>query len=149
MRNHNKIIAKLPGTDGFKTRFYEKAGFNVVATARKDGLRLIVAVLGSPSAKIRDSIAIEKFKNYMAKYKMAALAQKGQNIGEAVFLPDGETQSLQAVAASDFSYPILREKMAAVKKEIHLPREVEGGGWKQVRKWVIWCLCWIMRPWEQ
>ncbi|MBA3010209.1 MAG: D-alanyl-D-alanine carboxypeptidase [Proteobacteria bacterium] len=127
MRNHNKIIAKLPGTDGFKTGYYEKAGFNVVATARKDGLRLIVAVLGSPSARIRDSIAIEKFKNYMAKYKMAALAQKGQNIGEAVFLPDGETQSLQAVAASDFSFPVLREKMDAVKKEIRLPREVEGG----------------------
>ncbi|MBU0972692.1 MAG: D-alanyl-D-alanine carboxypeptidase [Proteobacteria bacterium] len=127
MRNHNKIIAKLPGTDGFKTGYYEKAGFNVVATARKDGLRLIVAVLGSPSARIRDSIAIEKFKNHMAKYKMVTLAQKGQNIGEAVFLPDGETQSLQTVAASDFSYPVLREKMEAVKKEIRLPREVAGG----------------------
>lgn len=127
MRNHNKLISKLPGTDGFKTGYYAKAGFNVVATARKEGLRLIVVVLGSPSARIRDGIAIEKFKKYMAKYKMAELAQKGQGIGEAVSLPDGETQSIQAVAATDFSYPVLREKIAAVKKEIHLPPEIKGG----------------------
>ena len=127
MRNHNKLISKLPGTDGFKTGYYAKAGFNVVATAKKEGLRLIVAVMGSPSARIRDGIAIEKFKKYMAKYKMAELAQKDQNMGEPVSLPDGETQSLQAVAASDFSYPVLREKMAAIKKEIHLPKEVKGG----------------------
>jgi D-alanyl-D-alanine carboxypeptidase (penicillin-binding protein 5/6) len=127
MHNHNKIIAKLPGTDGFKTGFYSKAGFNVVATAQKDGLRLIVVVLGGPSAKIRDAVAIEKFKKYMAKYRMAALVKKGQDLGDAVSLPDGETQSIQAVTASDFSYPVIKEKIADIKKEIHLPKEIEGG----------------------
>ena len=127
MNNHNKIIGKLPGTDGFKTGFYSNAGFNVVATAKKDGLRLVVAVLGSPSARTRDGVAIEKFKKYWAKYNMAALAQKGQGIGEAIALPDGETQSFQAVAASDFSYPVLKEKMAGIKKDLHLPQEIQGG----------------------
>ncbi len=127
MNNHNKIIGKLPGTDGFKTGYYAKAGFNVVATAKKDGLRLIVAVLGSPSARIRDSIAIEKFKKYLAKYNMVPLAQKGMGMGETISFPDGETQSFQAVAASDFSYPVLREKLSAVQKQIHLPREINGG----------------------
>ncbi len=127
MNNHNKIIGKLPGTDGFKTGFYSSAGFNVVATTKKDGLRLVVAVLGSPSARIRDGIAIEKFKKYFAKYNMVPLAQKGQGMGEKIALPDGETQSFQAVAASDFSYPVLKEKLSAVKKELHLPRELKGG----------------------
>lgn len=127
MNNHNKIIGKLPGTDGFKTGYYSKAGFNVVATGKKEGLRLIVAVMGSPSARIRDNIAIEKFKKYWAKYTMAPLAQKGQGIGETIAFPAGETQSFQAVAASDFSCPVLKEKLSAVKKEIHLPREIDGG----------------------
>jgi D-alanyl-D-alanine carboxypeptidase (penicillin-binding protein 5/6) len=127
MRNHNKIIAKLPGADGFKTGYYAEAGFNVVATALKDGLRLIVVVLGSPSARIRDGIAIEKFKKYMAKYTMAALVQKDQNLGPAVRLPQGEIQSLQAVSASDFSCPVLREKVTSIKQEIHLPAEIKGG----------------------
>lgn len=127
MHNHNKIIARFPGADGFKTGYYAKAGFNVVATAQKDGLRLITVVLGSPSARIRDGIAIERFKKYMAKYRMAELVKKGQEIGDPVSLPDGVTQSLQAVAAADLSYPVLREKIAGVKKEIHLPGEIEGG----------------------
>lgn len=127
MNNHNRILGKLPGADGFKTGFYSDAGFNVVATAKKDGLRLVVAVLGSPSARIRDNIAIEKFKKYMAKYSMAPLAKKGQAMGETIALPQGETQSFQAVAAADVSYPVLREKLSAVKKEIHLHRELQGG----------------------
>jgi D-alanyl-D-alanine carboxypeptidase (penicillin-binding protein 5/6) len=127
MNNHNRIIGKLPGTDGFKTGFYSDAGFNVVATAKKDGLRLVVAVLGSPSARIRDNVAIEKFKKHMAKYSMAPLAKKGQTMGEPIALPQGETQSFQAVAAADVSYPVLREKLSAIKKEFHLPQELQGG----------------------
>ncbi len=127
MHNHNKIIARMPGADGFKTGYYAKAGFNVVATAEKDGLRLIVTVLGSPAARIRDGVAIEKFKKYMARYAMARLAEKGKAVGEAVLLPHGEVKTIQAVAASDFSHPLLREKTAAVKTEIHLPAEIQGG----------------------
>jgi D-alanyl-D-alanine carboxypeptidase (penicillin-binding protein 5/6) len=127
MRNHNKIIGKLPGTDGFKTGYYSKAGFNIVATAKKDGLRLIVAVLGSPRAKTRDAVAIARFKKYMAQYQMAVLSNKGQAFGEALQVPDGMVTTVQAVAAADFSYPLAREKKAALKNEIRLPKQISGG----------------------
>lgn len=127
MRNHNKIIGKLPGTDGFKTGYYSKAGFNIVATAKKDGLRLIVAVLGSPTAKIRDAVAIARFKKYMAQYQMAVLSKKDEAFGEVLQVPDGMVTTVQAVAAADFSYPLPREKKAAVKNEIRLPKEISGG----------------------
>ncbi|MDD4272346.1 MAG: D-alanyl-D-alanine carboxypeptidase [Desulfobacter postgatei] len=127
MRNHNKIIGKLPGTDGFKTGYYAKAGFNIVATAKKDGLRLIVAVLGSPMAKTRDAVAIARFKKYLAQYQMAVLSKKDQAFGEALQVPDGMVTTVQAVAAADFSYPLPREKKAAVKNEIRLPKEISGG----------------------
>ena len=127
MHNHNKIIGKLPGTDGLKTGYYSKAGFNIVATAKKDGLRLIVAVLGSPKAKIRDAVAIERFKKYLAQYQMAVLSKKDQAFGEVLQVPDGMVTTVQAVAAADFSYPLPREKKAAVKNEIRLPKEISGG----------------------
>ena len=127
MRNHNKIIGKLPGTDGFKTGYYAKAGFNIVATAKKDGLRLIVAVLGSPRAKTRDAVAIARFKKYLAQYQMAVLSMKDQAFGEALQVPDGMVTTVQAVAAADFSYPLPREKKTAVKNEIRLPKEISGG----------------------
>jgi len=54
MRNHNKLIGKVAGVDGLKTGFTNAAGFCLSATAQRGDKRLIVAVMGSPSAKVRD-----------------------------------------------------------------------------------------------
>ncbi|HSL62166.1 MAG TPA: D-alanyl-D-alanine carboxypeptidase family protein [Desulfotignum sp.] len=126
MNSHNKLLGKLPGADGLKTGYYRKAGFNVVATAQKDGVRLIVAVLGSPSAKTRDNVALEQFKKHMARYQMAALARQGQEFGDPIRLKDGKTPFLQAVAAADLNFPVLREKAEGIQNEIRLPGELKG-----------------------
>ncbi len=59
--NHNGLIGRYPGADGMKTGFTCPAGFNVVATASHWGRRLIVVVLGSPSAKLRTQEAADLF----------------------------------------------------------------------------------------
>jgi D-alanyl-D-alanine carboxypeptidase len=59
--NHNGLIGRYPGADGMKTGFTCPAGFNVVATATHSGKRLIVVVLGSPSAKLRTEEAADLF----------------------------------------------------------------------------------------
>jgi D-alanyl-D-alanine carboxypeptidase (penicillin-binding protein 5/6) len=63
--NKNKLIGRLPGIDGLKTGYYRKAGFNIVATGKKGDRRLIVVVLGAPEARVRDSFAMEKFREYL------------------------------------------------------------------------------------
>ncbi len=50
--NHNGLLGRYPGADGMKTGFTCPAGFNVVASADQCGRRLIVVVLGAPTAKI-------------------------------------------------------------------------------------------------
>ena len=59
--NHNGLLGRYPGADGMKTGFTCPAGFNVVATANHSGRRLIVVVLGSPSAKLRTQEAADLF----------------------------------------------------------------------------------------
>ncbi len=59
--NHNGLLGRYPGADGMKTGFTCPAGFNVVATASHYGRRLIVVVLGSPSAKLRTQEAADLF----------------------------------------------------------------------------------------
>ena len=61
IRNHNGLIGRYPGADGMKTGFTCPAGFNVVATANSGGRRLIVVVLGSPTAKLRTEEAANLF----------------------------------------------------------------------------------------
>ncbi|MGD0640807.1 MAG: D-alanyl-D-alanine carboxypeptidase family protein, partial [Roseiarcus sp.] len=53
IENHNGLLGRYPGADGMKTGFTCPAGFNVVGSATQGRRRLIVVVLGSPSARER------------------------------------------------------------------------------------------------
>ncbi|MBM6593524.1 D-alanyl-D-alanine carboxypeptidase family protein [Microvirga pudoricolor] len=61
MRNTNGLIGRYPGADGMKTGFICASGFNVVATATRNGRQLITVVLGAPSANERTMKAAELF----------------------------------------------------------------------------------------
>jgi D-alanyl-D-alanine carboxypeptidase len=52
--NHNHLMETYAGMDGIKTGFINMSGFNLVASAKRDGKRLIGVVFGGPSARGRD-----------------------------------------------------------------------------------------------
>jgi D-alanyl-D-alanine carboxypeptidase len=52
-QNFNKLIGRYPGADGFKTGFICASGYNLVASATRDGRRLIAVVLGASSGTMR------------------------------------------------------------------------------------------------
>jgi D-alanyl-D-alanine carboxypeptidase len=54
LRNHNGLLRTFEGTDGIKTGFTCDSGFNVVASATRDGRKLIAVVLGDPSGRERN-----------------------------------------------------------------------------------------------
>src|ERR1039458_7229800 len=47
MRNYNSLLDRYPGADGMKTGFICASGYNVVASATRNGRRLIAIVLGA------------------------------------------------------------------------------------------------------
>ncbi|WP_441233561.1 D-alanyl-D-alanine carboxypeptidase family protein [Bradyrhizobium sp. 930_D9_N1_4] len=51
--NFNKLIGRYPGADGFKTGFICASGYNLVASATRNGRRLIAVVLGANSGTAR------------------------------------------------------------------------------------------------
>ena len=59
MRNHNHLLGQVDGCDGFKTGYYEAAGFSIAATAKRGGVRVIAIVMGSKDRKVRDAKATE------------------------------------------------------------------------------------------
>jgi D-alanyl-D-alanine carboxypeptidase len=66
--NHNGLLGRYPGADGMKTGFTCPAGFNVVASATQGGRRLIVVVLGAPTANARTIEAAHLFDQGFAKW---------------------------------------------------------------------------------
>jgi D-alanyl-D-alanine carboxypeptidase len=55
MRNHNHLLGKVPGVDGIKTGYTVDAGYNLAASAKRDGKRIVVVVLGARSIAARDA----------------------------------------------------------------------------------------------
>lgn len=49
LRSHNTLLQSFEGADGIKTGFICDSGFNVVASATRNGRQLVAVVLGSPS----------------------------------------------------------------------------------------------------
>lgn len=60
MRTHNPFLKEgVDGCDGFKTGYTATAGWSIVVTAKRNGRRVIVVVLGSDERKMRDAKARE------------------------------------------------------------------------------------------
>jgi D-alanyl-D-alanine carboxypeptidase (penicillin-binding protein 5/6) len=55
MYNTNHLLGKMPGVDGLKTGFTSAAGFNLAASAVRNGHRLIAVVMGSSSGSVRNA----------------------------------------------------------------------------------------------
>lgn len=55
--SHNDILQRFEGADGMKTGFTCGAGYNVVASAKRDGRRIVAVVLGEPSNRARTTRA--------------------------------------------------------------------------------------------
>ncbi len=54
MKNHNHLLSQMWGVDGLKTGYTNASGFNLAASAVRDGRRLIAVVLGGRSTATRD-----------------------------------------------------------------------------------------------
>lgn len=55
MVNHNGLLGHMAGVDGLKTGFTNAAGFNLAASAMRDGHRLIAVVMGGSSRTVRNA----------------------------------------------------------------------------------------------
>lgn len=57
VRSHNGLLDTVEGVDGLKTGFTCDSGFNIVASATRDGRRLVAVVLGDSSIAERNTRA--------------------------------------------------------------------------------------------
>lgn len=53
-RTHNRLLAAYEGADGLKTGFINSSGFNLSASAMRDGRRIVAVTFGGPTAAARD-----------------------------------------------------------------------------------------------
>ncbi len=125
LRNTNHLVRTFQGCDGIKTGFYDKAGFNVVATAKRGNLRLLAVVLGTPHKLTNFKEAAEMMAAGFAQYEMRPVADKGSSAPGAVAVSGGAAASIRPVFAADAAVFVRRDEAAkAVELDYNLPPTV-------------------------
>ena len=90
--NHNHLLLRMPGVDGLKTGYTVAAGFNLAASAVRDGRRLITVVLGGSSTAARDE-NVETLLS--AGFEVLHRRSLGQNITVASIADTEDNGALQ------------------------------------------------------
>lgn len=88
MENHNTLVARFPGADGMKTGYTCPSGFNLVASATRNGRTLVAVVLGELSVETRaekaaDLLARGFSASGFAAPRLAGLQPAGQLLNQA------------------------------------------------------------------
>ncbi|MGH7924358.1 MAG: D-alanyl-D-alanine carboxypeptidase family protein [Candidatus Binatus sp.] len=127
LRNTNHLVRTYPGCDGLKTGFYDKAGFNVVATAKRGGLRLIAVVLGSQHKLTNFKEASEMLSQGFLNYEMHSVAKKGAPIAQSVAVTDADTASIKPLWGGDAGVFVKRgDTNNAIKVDYNLPQSIKA-----------------------
>ena len=117
MRNHNHhLLNSFAGCDGIKTGYYQKAGYGVIATAERRGVRMITVVMGCDSAKIRTEEASRLMTAGFSKYKSIRLAEKGAEIEPPVVVANGDKKEIKLVCREDVRVTIRQGQEKEIKK---------------------------------
>ncbi len=70
---HNAILTNFQGGDGIKTGFTCASGYNLAASATRDGRRIVAIVLGEPSSAKRNARAAALLEHGFRTYDWKAL----------------------------------------------------------------------------
>jgi D-alanyl-D-alanine carboxypeptidase (penicillin-binding protein 5/6) len=91
MENHNHLLGRTPGVDGFKTGYIGASGFNLAASAVRDNRRLVVVVLGGSSTAARDAHVADLFDagfQVLGRRAMGQTTTVAQNLHEPAPIGD-------------------------------------------------------------
>jgi len=126
LRNTNHLVGHMDGADGLKTGYYRQAGFNLTATASRDGLRLIAVVMGCPTLQARFQVAQQLMEWGFANFARLNLVGAGEPLSVEVRVANGSRESVRPVAAENLSYVVRKGEAKDLHVTFQLPTVVSA-----------------------
>lgn len=118
-QNRNKLLWRDPDVDGIKTGHTEAAGFCLVASAKKENMRLISVVMGSESEGAREK-ATQSLLGYGFRfYETQKLYGANENI-TSVKVWKGDTEALVLGLDTDLYVTFPRGQKNQLRTEFNL-----------------------------
>jgi D-alanyl-D-alanine carboxypeptidase (penicillin-binding protein 5/6) len=81
-RNRNTLLLRDPSVDGMKTGHTESAGYCLVASAKRDNMRLISVLLGARNEELRSTESMKALNYGFRFYENVTLGEPGSKLGD-------------------------------------------------------------------
>lgn len=99
LRNHNKLLWRVPGADGIKTGFTRAAGRILVSSAQRNGRRVVAVTINAPNDWLDHSRLLE---NAFTRHEEKVLLREGEQVG-ALEVAGGDAHQVPILAGREFS----------------------------------------------
>jgi serine-type D-Ala-D-Ala carboxypeptidase (penicillin-binding protein 5/6) len=119
-QNRNGLLEKDPTVDGLKTGHTDSAGFCLVTSALRDGMRLVSVVMGSASMKAREN-ASTALLNYGFTFYDTKLVVKGGDVLASARVWKGQSASVDFGIKDDLYITLPRGEAGSVKTAADIP----------------------------
>lgn len=121
--NRNRLLSRDEAVDGIKTGHTEAAGYCLVSSAVKGGMRLISVVMGTESDEARTEES-QKLLNYGFRYYESKQIYKAGDTVASVKAWKADNESLPLSVAEDLTITIPRGRFDDIKASAKLPSAV-------------------------
>ena len=115
-RNRNKLLWSDHTVDGLKTGYTKKAGYNLVVSANRVGMRLVSVVLGSTGAEARTA-QTQKILDYGFRFFET---QRLKDINKEVPIASATKDTLKVGTTSQASFTLARGQFTLSDQVIQL-----------------------------
>lgn len=123
--NRNTLLWRDPSVDGFKTGHTQAAGYCLVSSAKRNGMRLISVVMGTKSQKARADES-QKIFNYGYRFFETNLLYKGNEKRVNIEVWKGDLENVDLGLSEDLYITIPRGQYKNLKAKVDMPNYVEA-----------------------
>jgi D-alanyl-D-alanine carboxypeptidase (penicillin-binding protein 5/6) len=121
--NRNRLLWRDDSVDGLKTGYTKSAGYCLVASAQRDGMRLVSVVLGADNEKARTRFSQALLRYGFRFYETHRLYQAGEPIQETRIW-QGAAEQLRLGVADDVFVTVPRGQYANLDARMDLPATI-------------------------
>jgi D-alanyl-D-alanine carboxypeptidase (penicillin-binding protein 5/6) len=121
--NRNILLQKNIGVDGLKTGHVEESGYHLLATAKRDGQRMIAVVMGCDKVKKRAPEAQKLLEYGFKNFSTVEAVKKGNPFGP-VNVQRGKSSRVILTAAEDGRVTVPKGKENSVSVHPQLPKSI-------------------------
>jgi serine-type D-Ala-D-Ala carboxypeptidase (penicillin-binding protein 5/6) len=121
--NRNGLLLRDPSVDGLKTGHTESAGYCLVTSAKRNDMRLVTVVMGTPSVKAREDASAALLNYGFSFFEAKSLLSSGQVLG-TTRVWKGSVNEVSLVVTRDVIVTVPRGRAAQLQTQLQIPASI-------------------------